>query len=206
MKNVITLIYIFVFIIMDSISTPITPKSIYLNVLRMLVYRRWLSKDLFEKYLSDLDKINFGSAFHQITINLHDEIRTVKVLIHINDIDFDTSKLDTITGKEDNNHLIIVYSTTTGTTKYVNMDEKKYWIETFPLELMIHPIHNHKWVGKHEIVQDKNNLIFAEGQLLDKNCFPTIYMQDPQIKYLHGKIGDIIRITTADQTKYKRVV
>lgn len=190
---------------MDSIMKKYTKQDYFMNVLDMLIYRGWLSKGMAQQVSTS---VNFEEAYYEFPLDINMDIKKIKLLLHILDIDFDHTKLDTITGNESSlgSHLIIVYSPYCGTTKYANIDPSRYWIEVFPTELVTHPVYKHKWVGKHEIIKNKDDPIFNTGSLLDKNCFPTIYHTDPQVKYLNGRVGDIIRITTVDQSKYRRVV
>ena len=191
---------------MDSIMKKYTKKDYFQNILDMLVYRGWLSKEGSQQVITT--QISFDDAYYEFLVDMNTDIKKIKLLLHIQDIDFDHTKLDSIAANESSsgNHLIIVYSPSCGTTKYSNIDPSKYWIEVFPTELVTHPIYKHKWVGKHEIVKNKDDLIFSSGSLLDKTCFPTIYHTDPQVKYLNGNVGDVIKITTVDQAKYRRVV
>jgi len=68
----------------------------------------------------------------------------------------------------------------------------------------------HTLVPKHEIIREseKEDLLKKYGITLRQ--LPRIFMNDPAIKHLNPKIGDVVRIrrksTTADEVEYYRVV
>jgi len=68
----------------------------------------------------------------------------------------------------------------------------------------------HVLVPKHEIISEseKEELLKRYGITLRQ--LPRIFMNDPAIKHLNPKIGDVVRIrrksATAGETEYYRVV
>jgi DNA-directed RNA polymerase subunit H len=68
----------------------------------------------------------------------------------------------------------------------------------------------HVLVPKHEIISEseKEELLKRYGITLRQ--LPRIFMNDPAIKHLNPKIGDVVRIrrksVTAGETEYYRVV
>lgn len=68
----------------------------------------------------------------------------------------------------------------------------------------------HTLVPKHEIISEseKEELLKKYGITLRQ--LPRIFMNDPAIKHLNPKIGDVVRIrrksTTAGEVEYYRVV
>ena len=70
-------------------------------------------------------------------------------------------------------------------------------------------VHKHEIVPKHEIVtpEEKKELIKKYGPL---KLFPRISVNDPQVKVLKAKPGDLIKITrkskVAGEYTYYRVV
>lgn len=68
---------------------------------------------------------------------------------------------------------------------------------------------SHFLVPKHEILAKSKHQELLSSLGVDEQKFPKIKLNDPQVKLLGAKEGDIIKITRADPTKeniYYRLV
>ncbi|MCD6414197.1 MAG: DNA-directed RNA polymerase subunit H [Candidatus Diapherotrites archaeon] len=69
---------------------------------------------------------------------------------------------------------------------------------------------NHILVPKHEIMSKKESKAFLESNGLKKDQLPRILREDPVVKAIKAKKGDIIKITrnspTAGKAVYYRMV
>lgn len=67
-------------------------------------------------------------------------------------------------------------------------------------------IQDHILVPKHEILTDKESEKLLEKYNISKGQLPKIFLNDPAIKKINAKLGDVIKITRKSPTAGKAVV
>ena len=193
---------------MDNILINRNHRYYFDKVIDMLIYRKWLSKESGEE-----QKLNYKEKeiySFDIYINQHKKVKKIKLLVHLNEDDYDVMKMESVwSTNELSTMLFIVFSRNCGTSKYIkNCDsESKYWIEVMHTEMFhFNNINQHIWCSEHSIVDVEETTIFISGSLYDKRTLPTIFHSDNQIRYIGGKVNDIIKIKTNDSIKYRKCI
>ncbi len=67
-------------------------------------------------------------------------------------------------------------------------------------------IQDHALVPKHEILTNKKSENLLEKHNISKGQLPKIFLNDPAIKKINAKPGDIIKITRKSPTAGKAIV
>ena len=74
--------------------------------------------------------------------------------------------------------------------------------QVFQLRQLMFNISRHMLVPKHELINDEAeiNEIMANYQLRSRTQLPIILKTDPMAKYLHAKVGNVVKVTRISPT------
>ena len=108
-------------------------------------------------------------------------------------------------------HIIIVYnSNVTAFAKNSILNDIKYPFQLFNEIELSFDITKHALVPKHIILTKEEKFEFLNSNNFKIQNLPRIFLNDPVIKYIYGKKGDIVKIIrtseSAGESVYYRVI
>lgn len=180
------------------------------DVLFMLEYRSWITKNEIKTAQTNFD----SSADKSYIVNnpfkskIENEFLTYNVILYLEEDSIDISKLDNILKNEEGVKKIFIYHPALITSKIKNYDKPKEslnWIEIISMDAVLIKLPNHILSIKHEIVDSKLD-IFQRGNIWDSRLLKTIYHSDPQVKYIGGRVNDIIKTIDEERINYRKCV
>ena len=191
---------------MDELTRSMSNKEYVERVLNMLCYRGWLDEEKKNVILSSYDDSNvFKFDIIPQSIKGMDVKQCLIVLYLVSEA------IDNVDKQLQNpSHIrtIFILDDRLSFSKFKDYDKPKK-SEYFSLEMhkaseFMLDLPSHCWVPKYEI--ETSTSIFEHGAAFDSRTIMTVAHSDPMVRYVGGRIGDIVKITTNDSIKYRRVI
>jgi len=190
-----------------------TPKQVYVKVIKMLLHRGWVEQESLDSLVSGYDS---EVEIHYIETNGTlptggVRITKVKLVIDLSADALDRFKTESFLKLEENCRNIFIFDQRTignMKLKFKTYDKPKdvyAHIDIIGLNILSIDHKNHTWAQDHQLVDNRLE-IFKAGELWDMRLLMSIYHSDPQARYLGARIGDIIKISTEDQIKFRKVI
>lgn len=159
-----------------------------------------------------IDIANLNSITDNELINLYNEnqIFDIRVNSKLKVIYYMPNKIKIQNIKtfvdEDNDKDIIFISkeklTTNNHKSFLEFKEKNINFQFFHINELLFNIYKHKFVPKHEVITDTNEINNIKEKYLLKNLYqlPLILSSDPVCKYLNIKVNNVVKITRSSPT------
>ena len=191
---------------MDELIKSFSSKYYIEQVLNMLCYRGWLDEESKATTLATYDEQNiFKFSIKPQHIKGTDITQCCVVLYLVNDA---IDNIDKAIQNPNDVRTIFIIDDRLSFSKFKDYDKPKkseyYTLEMHRASEFMFDITSHCWVPKYEI--ETSTSIFEHGASLDSRNIMTVAHSDPMVRYIGGRIGDIVKITTNDAIKYRRVI
>jgi DNA-directed RNA polymerase subunit H (RpoH/RPB5) len=167
-------------------------------------------KEMLEDRKIDISNLNSISNNELINLYNDNQIFDIKVNSKLKVIYYMPNKIKIQNIKifidEDNDKDIIFISkeklTTNNHKSFSEYKDKNINFQFFYIKELLFNIYQHKFVPKHEVITDTNEIEDIKKKYLLKNLYqlPLLLNNDPVCKYLNIKVNSVVKITRSSPT------